>query len=166
VVEPSPEPDVVEQEDIIDGELIGEGEVEPGEDIVEAHPEGGDSDVVEQVDTVEPDTVEPEQDDADVAGQETDSSNDAADVASPDASEEEVSEDSSGETGADTDNTDNAGIEADTNPTKKSPGCGGGCSTNGESSETADGTLLLGLGMLTAGIARFRKKISAVFARR
>ena len=66
VVKPEPDGDDAEQEDVIEGELVEE--VEPDEDVVEAYPEGGDSDVANP-DTVEPDMTSPEPD-ADVAGQE------------------------------------------------------------------------------------------------
>ena len=90
VVKPEPDGDDAEQEDVIEGELVEE--VEPDEDVVEAYPEGGDSDVVNP-DTIEPDMTSPEPD-ADVAGQEIEQETDtSADNTTP----PEVEEDQGGD---------------------------------------------------------------------
>jgi len=54
-------------------------------------------------------------------------------------------------------------IAAEEDPQEKSPGCG--CMTTGRSPNNIDGTLLLGA-MLIGLAARFRNRISAVFARK
>lgn len=174
-VEPEPEPDVAEEEiepnpESGDDADVVEQDEDIQDDFVEPNPET-EPDVVEQdndssdaVDAVEadqePDSTEAETE-AEAAEQESDTKIDTSTDASEDLAENNSDDNAEQETGIDSseDNT----ISADTDPQKKSPGCGGGCNTSGGTPETANGSLLLLLG---GAVAVMRRRIGSVLASR